>query len=86
MTVPTFRQYDPSGQWFAEGHGVDPDIAVAEDPGVLARGVDQQLDAGIQEVERQLQSRPVATPKRPPYQNRTAGAATAGGAGEQTRQ
>ncbi|HXI64428.1 MAG TPA: S41 family peptidase [Gemmatimonadales bacterium] len=86
VTVPTFRQYDPSGQWFAEGHGVDPDIAVAEDPGVLARGVDQQLDAGIQEVERQLQSRPVATPKRPPYQNRTAGAATAGGAGEQTRQ
>ncbi len=86
VTVPTFRQYDPSGQWFAEGHGVDPDIAVAEDPGVLARGVDQQLDAGIQEVERQLQSRPVAAPKRPPYQNRTAGAATAGGAGEQTRQ
>ncbi len=87
VTVPTFRQYDPAGQWFAEGHGVDPDIPVAEDPGVLARGVDQQLDAGIREVEQELQSRPVAAPKRPPYQNRTAGAATAGGAaGEQSRQ
>ena len=26
VTVPTFRMYDPKGRWFAEGHGVDPDI------------------------------------------------------------
>ena len=73
VTVPTFRQYDPQGQWFAEGHGVDPDIPVPEDPGQLARGVDQQLEAGIQEVQRRLGQHPVAAPKRPPYQNRTAG-------------
>ncbi|HEY6159310.1 MAG TPA: PDZ domain-containing protein [Gemmatimonadales bacterium] len=75
VTVPTFRQYDPAGKWFAEGHGVDPDIAVVEDPGQLARGVDQQLDVGIQEVVRRLGTRPLAAPKRPPYENRTAGAA-----------
>jgi tricorn protease len=74
VTVPTFRQYDPAGKWFAEGHGVDPDIAVVEDPGQLAKGVDQQLDAGIQEVVRLLGTRPLAAPKRPPYENRTAGA------------
>lgn len=81
VTVPTFRQYDPQGQWFAEGHGVEPDIPVVQDPGQLARGVDQQLEAGIQEVLRLLGQRPVAAPKRPPYENRTAGAATGAGAG-----
>ena len=28
VTVPTFRMYDPKGAWFAEGHGVEPDIVV----------------------------------------------------------
>ena len=81
VTVPTFRQYDPQGKWFAEGHGVDPDIPVVEDPAQLAKGVDQQLEAGIQEVVRLLGQRPVATPKRPPYENRTAPAGAAVGAG-----
>ena len=31
ITVPTFRMYNPDGTWFKEGHGVDPDIPVAED-------------------------------------------------------
>ena len=38
VTVPTFRMFDPKGQWFAEGHGVDPDIPVEEDPAQLAKG------------------------------------------------
>jgi tricorn protease len=78
--VPTFRQYDPQGRWFAEGHGVDPDIAVAQDPAQLAKGVDQQLEAGIREVLRQLEQHPVALPKRPPYENRTAAGSGAGAA------
>jgi tricorn protease len=80
VTVPTFRQYGPDGKWFAEGHGVDPDVQVVEDPGQLAKGKDQQLDAGIEAVVRLLGPGRVATPKRPPYENRTAGAA-GGGAG-----
>ena len=39
VTVPTFRMYDVRGQWFPEGHGVEPDIEVDEDPSQLARGV-----------------------------------------------
>src|SRR5260370_37421513 len=85
VTVPTFRQYDPQGKWFAEGHGVDPDIRVVQDPAQLAKGVDQQLEAGIQEVARLLGQRPVATPKRPPYENRTAGAGSAVWAGGRGR-
>ena len=77
VTVPTFRQYDPEGHWFAEGHGVDPDVAVVEDPGQLAKGVDQQLEAGIREVVKELGGQKLAAPARPPYENRTAGRATA---------
>jgi tricorn protease len=71
FTVPTFRQYNADGQWFAEGHGVDPDIVVADDPSQMVKGVDPQLEAAIQEVTRELQQHPYTAPKRPPYQNRT---------------
>ena len=38
VTVPTFRMYDPKGTWFAEGHGVEPDIEVDEDPDGAGEG------------------------------------------------
>ena len=50
VTVPTFRICDPKGQWFAEGHGVDPDIVVDDDPAQLAAGNDPQLARAIKEV------------------------------------
>ena len=50
VTVPTFRMYDPKGEWFAEGHGVEPDIKVDEDPSRLAKGTDPQLERAIKEV------------------------------------
>jgi tricorn protease len=70
VTVPTFRMYKPDGKWFAEGHGVDPDIRVVDDPAQLAKGVDPQLERGIQEVMELLKTRPAAKPKRPEYQKR----------------
>jgi tricorn protease len=72
VTVPTFRQYDPRGKWFAEGHGVEPDLAVVDDPSLMARGGDPQLERGIQEVLRALQEHPYVQPKRPAYEDRTA--------------
>jgi tricorn protease len=71
VTVPTFRMYSPSGEWFPEGIGVAPDIAVVDDPTQLARGTDPQLERGIQEALRQLSERPSAPPRRPAYENRT---------------
>jgi tricorn protease len=73
FTVPTFRQYSPRGEWFQEGHGVDPDIQVVDDPTQLARGVDPQLDRGIQEALRLLAQKPFVWPRRPPAENRTPG-------------
>ncbi len=71
VTVPSFRMFDVRGGWFAEGHGVEPDIPVDEDPSQLARGVDPQLERAIEEVQRLLEEYPAA-PKRPEYERRTA--------------
>ena len=69
LTVPTFRMFDVRGSWFAEGHGVDPDIPVDEDPAQLAKGVDPQLERAIQEVQTRLQQAPAA-PRQPAYEKR----------------
>jgi tricorn protease len=70
ITVPTFRMYNPDGTWFKEGHGVDPDIEVKDDPSQLAKGVDPQLEAGVQEVLKLLKTKPLVAPKRPAYEKR----------------
>ena len=71
LTVPTFRQYDPDGTWFPEGHGVEPDIPVVDDPALMARGGDPQLERAVQEALRLLAEAPVPTPTRPAYERRT---------------
>ncbi|HEX6791447.1 MAG TPA: PDZ domain-containing protein [Candidatus Krumholzibacteria bacterium] len=70
VTVPTFRMYDPDGKWFREGHGVDPDIQVPEDYTQLAKGIDVQLERGIEEVMKQLKEQPSPYPKRPAPEKR----------------
>lgn len=72
VSVPTFRMFDPSGKWFAEGHGVDPDVRVDEDPTALAKGSDPQLQRAIKEVmDRIAAQKPV--PAHPPYEKRIPG-------------
>jgi tricorn protease len=69
ITVPTFRMYDPKGQWFAEGHGVEPDIQVEENPTDLAKGKDPQLARAIKEVTSSM-AKETTTPTRPAYERR----------------
>jgi tricorn protease len=66
VTVPTFRMYDPQGNWFPEGHGVEPDIRVVDDPAQLVRGHDPQLERAIAEVMSALEANPNLRPARPP--------------------
>ncbi len=70
ITMPTFRMYDPNGEWFKEGHGVDADIEVFEDFQKLANGSDVQLEAGIKEAMRQLKTGKYKIPERPKYEKR----------------
>jgi len=70
VTVPTFGIYDLKGNWIIEGHGVDPDIEVVDDPTRLARGEDPQLERAITEVMKSLERHPPTVPKKPAYPDR----------------
>ena len=56
VTVPTFRMYNPDGDWFREGYGVPPDIPVDENPGELAKGNDDQLLKAIEWIKAELEN------------------------------
>ncbi len=71
VTVPTFGIYSKEGQWVVEGHGVEPDIEVIDDPALLAQGKDPQLDRAIQEVEAELKKHPPMASPKPVYPNRS---------------
>ncbi len=72
-TAPPGRLYGPDGVWFAEGHGVDPDIPVVDDPSELARGRDPQLEAAVAEVMRLIEENPPVFPAPPAFERRVAG-------------
>ncbi|HEU4470479.1 MAG TPA: PDZ domain-containing protein [Flavisolibacter sp.] len=70
VTVPSFRMYNPDGTWFREGHGVDPDIAVPEDLGAMARGTDPQLMRAITETKNLLKTKAYVRPAVPGMEKR----------------
>ena len=68
---PEFALLSKDGkEWIIEGHGVDPDIVVDNDPGKEFKGEDQQLDRGIQELQEELKTKRYDFPSPPPYPNR----------------
>ena len=68
---PEFAPYSKEGKgWIIEGHGVDPDIVVDNDPAKEFRGEDQQLDRAIQEVQEELKTKRYDLPPIPPYPDR----------------
>ena len=48
-----------------EGHGVDPDIVVENDPKSVIAGRDPQLERGVEEVMKRIQANPKKLPARP---------------------
>jgi tricorn protease len=71
ITVPDFGFYKKNGTWGIEGHGVDPDIVVQNDPAALAAGKDPQLDAGLKEVMEELKTNTPHDVPKPPYPDRS---------------
>jgi tricorn protease len=63
--VPEFGFASVDGRWIIEGHGVDPDIVVENDPQSLIAGHDPQLERGVAEVLRLIQEHPRRLPARP---------------------
>jgi tricorn protease len=64
--VPEFATASATGQWVIEGHGVDPDIVVENEPATVIGGKDPQLERGIAEITKELKANPKVLPKRPP--------------------
>ncbi len=65
ITVPTFGFYKTDGTWGVEGHGVDPDIEVVDDPSLMVSGGDPQLDKGIELMLAEIARAPYTPPQRP---------------------
>ena len=57
VRVPFFTNYDTTGEWIVENHGVDPDIVIDNDPIREFNGEDQQLDKAIEVLLEQLKDR-----------------------------
>lgn len=70
ISVPTFGFYEKDGTWGVEGHGVDPDIEVIDDPALMVNGGDPQLDAAINQLNDELKTKAYTPPKRPASPNR----------------
>jgi tricorn protease len=64
--VPIQGTNDTDGSWIIEGHGVDPDIEVENDPADVIAGRDPQLERGIAEVMKEINEHPMTLPSRPP--------------------
>jgi tricorn protease len=70
VTAPTFAFYEKDGTWGIEGHGVDPDIEVIDDPAKMQGGGDPQLDAAIDHMLKELERIPFKKANRPGYPDR----------------
>ncbi len=71
LTQPEFAWWDARQGWSLENRGVIPDIELQNLPQELARGVDAQLDRGIQEVLKLREQRPPVKPEFGPARDRS---------------
>lgn len=72
MMRPEFAPYDTEGKnWIIEGHGVDPDIEVDNDPAKEYEGEDQQLNKAIDQMMEELKSWPKELPGMPAFPDKT---------------
>jgi tricorn protease len=69
--VPEFASASINGKYVIEGHGVDPDIEVENDPAAVIEGRDPQLERAIAEIQNALQANPKNLPSRPPDPDKT---------------
>ena len=72
ITVPGARLYDNAGHWFWEGEGVAPDFKVWDDPNMLMKGRDPQVEKVVEEVLKLTKADKHKMTPAPPLEDRTA--------------
>ncbi len=71
---PEFGHYSADGtHWIVEGHGVDPDIQVINNPADYFRGKDAQLDKAIEVIKKLMKTYPQKITPHPPFPNKNYG-------------
>lgn len=63
--VPESGFANTQGEWIIEGHGVDPDIEVVNDPKSVIEGKDPQLERAVGEMMKKIQASPIKLPPKP---------------------
>jgi tricorn protease len=64
--VPLQGMVSTEGEWIIEGHGVDPDLVVENDPKSVIEGRDPQLERAVAEVLKAMEREPKRLAPRPP--------------------
>lgn len=70
LDKPEFGRFGVNGDWVIESHGVDPDIAIDNDPAKEFIGIDDQLNKAIEVITEQLKTKEKDVPAVPPFPNR----------------
>jgi tricorn protease len=66
MVAPRGGFFDVDGNWAVEGDGIEPDIEVIQEPGLVINGADPQLEAALKEAMRLLKGNEFMLKPEPP--------------------
>jgi tricorn protease len=69
ITVPFNQIYAADGTWPVEGHGVDPDVIVDDEPASVFAGQDTQLEVATRMLMSKIGKHPNRMPQPPPAPN-----------------
>jgi tricorn protease len=67
VTAPRWGLYGTKGEWEVENVGIAPAVEVDQDPALVRKGHDPQLEKAVELVLQQLKTSPPVKFKRPPY-------------------
>jgi tricorn protease len=65
VCVPEFGGWNNNGEWIIEGLGVSPETEVINNPAMLIKGVDEQLDYSIEKMLEEIEKDPRILPDTP---------------------
>lgn len=72
LNKPEYGHYSADGkQWIIEGHGVDPDIVVENNPADVFNGIDSQLDKAIEIIVEELKNFDQGLKNPPQFPNKS---------------
>jgi tricorn protease len=68
VAAPSSGIYNPiTGEWEVENIGVGPDIEVVQDPALVRKGHDPQLEKAVEVVMDELKTNPPPKLRRPAF-------------------